>query len=135
MRELILLVDDNILPMQFYVKALQDAGFEVKQCLNPDEALEFTKKEKSRIKAIILDIMMPHGKTYNSKETNGGLKTGTLLYDSLKTLCPSTPIIVLTIVNKPEKLKKFHDIGIDVEQKVSCPPFKLVEIVRSVLSL
>jgi len=131
--KLVLLIDDNKLPMQFYIKALKQEGFEVEQCFEPDSALDFVEKNKEQIAVIILDIMMPPGKTYNSKDTKEGLKTGNFLYDGLRALCPNTPILVLTNVNQPETLKKFYDLGIDVKQKISCPPFELVELIDEML--
>ena len=49
MRKLVLLVDDDKLPMQFYVEALRMKGFSVKQCYNPDSAIHFIKKMHPQI--------------------------------------------------------------------------------------
>ena len=55
MAELVLLVDDDKLPMQYYVRALEQKGFKVKHCLEPDSALDFLEKKAGQIDAVILN--------------------------------------------------------------------------------
>lgn len=135
MKELILLIDDDRLPMKFYVRALEDRGFAVKLCLEPNSALDFALKEGDNIDVIILDIMLPPGK-YGIEETNEGLKTGVFLLDDLrkKEYCPNTPIVVLTNVRDPKTLllcsrKK----ELKVVQKMDCPPFELATLVEEIV--
>jgi CheY-like chemotaxis protein len=138
MKELILLVDDDRLPMKFYVKALLQKDFEVEHCLEPDSALAFARKKTTKIALIIMDIMMPPGETYRYKDTKEGLITGTFLFKDLRKedCCPNTPIVVLTNVRNPETLDKFNNQGlVKLVQKMQCPPFELVEIVCEMLSV
>ena len=135
MEKLVLLVDDNRLPMQYYVKALQQKGFTVKQCYKPDSALEFVEERASDFISIILDIMMPPGKIYKDKDTNEGLITGMLLLKTLREKLASIPIIILTNVKNPRMPDEFReDPLVCVMQKKDCPPFELVELVREMLS-
>lgn len=130
----VLLIDDDRLPMQYYVRALQQRGFEVKQCYDPDTTLEFIKKKQPKLAAIVLDIMMLPGKEYQDKNTDEGLKTGVFLYDDLRTLCPNVPVVVLTNVSNPETLQHFQEgPGLKVVQKLDYPPFMLAELVSDMV--
>jgi len=134
--KLVLLIDDDNLPMKFYVKALEHEGFRVNHCFNPDSALDFAMEETSRIDAIILDIMLPPGQIYRSENTNDGLKTSVLLLKDLRHYCPDAAVVVLTNVSKPSTLNEFKgQNSVEVVQKISCPPFGLVEIVRKMLKM
>ena len=130
MKKLVLLIDDDRLPMKYYVMAFQQEGFKVKQCLEPDSALDYVQKKGSEIDAIILDIMMPPGETYKNEDTNEGLITGVFLLKGLRKCCPAVPVVVLTNVKNPDTLNEFKDEDlVKVVQKMECPPFELVELV------
>lgn len=132
MEELVLLIDDDKLPMQFYVKALQKKGFKVKQCLKPDSALAFAQEKKGEIDAIIFDIMLPPGRY---KKTNEGLRTGVFLLPDLRKHCPDIPIVVLTNVKNPSTLDEFKGKPLlKVVQKMECPPFELASLVWEIVS-
>jgi DNA-binding response OmpR family regulator len=128
MEKLLLLVDDDRMPMQFYVKALEKQGFNVRHCLTSDEALEYAEKEKGNIAGIILDIMLPPGRY---KNTNEGLRTGVPLLEDLRRYCADTPVIVLTNVRNPKTLDEFKGKPlVIVVQKMECPPFELAKLVE-----
>jgi len=76
-RPRVLYVDDDIYVMQGYVEALIDAGYDVSPADSVDEALALAATEA--FEAVILDIMMPPGKTFIAIETAGGFKTGMAL--------------------------------------------------------
>jgi len=134
MGKLILLVDDDRLPMQFYIKALQLKGYEVKHCLDTDSALDFVKEKKEQIHAIILDIMMLPGNVYKDEDTNEGLRTGVFLFGDIRKHCPKVPIVVLTNVKNPKTLVEFKDKAfIEVLQKIDYTPFELVRLIDKML--
>jgi CheY-like chemotaxis protein len=109
-------------------------GFKVKQCFDPDHALEFTEQNSAKISAIILDIMMPPGKKYDGVNTRQGLITGLLLFDELRKRYPHMPIIVLTNVRNPVTLKKLGDKPlVEVAQKMEYPPLEFAELVEETI--
>jgi DNA-binding response OmpR family regulator len=131
-----LLVDDDRLPMQFYVKALKQKGFRVEHYLEPDSALSFVEEKSSEISAIILDIMMPPGKAYKNEDTNEGLRTGLYLFSDIRKHCPHVPVIILTNVKNPITLAEFTGQPlVKVVQKMECPPFELTELVGETLGI
>jgi CheY-like chemotaxis protein len=130
----VLLVDDNKLPMIYYVNELEQQGFQVKHFFEPDSALDFVKKERAGIVAILLDIMMPPGKKYQRQDTYEGLRTGVLLYPDLRRLCPTVPVIVLTNVSDQETLGQFREGSLlKVVQKLDYPPFELALLVGEMI--
>ena len=133
-KPLVLLVDDDELPMEFYVKALQSKEFEAKLCFNADTALDFSRRENKRIKLIILDVMMPPGYIYRRENTWEGLTTGIYLYKDLKILCPKAKFIILTNVTNQETLLYFTEHGLPVFPKRKYPPFELAKLVENIIS-
>lgn len=131
MQPLVLLIDDDVLPMEFHVRALRSEGFEVEQRLDPDSALEFVREAHDRISAVILDIMMRPGESYKDVDTREGLMTGVALYRDLRELCPDVPVVVLTNVANEETLRRFEEgPKLKVVQKLHYTPFKLVDLIR-----
>lgn len=131
----ILLVDDEKLPMAYYVKALVNKGFEVKQFLSPDSAFEFINKVKPKIDAIIIDIMIFPGEKYKDVDTQEGLITGTFLYKDLERIYPNVPVIVLTNVTNEETLDKLNENELlKVVQKLDYPPFAFADLVNEMIN-
>lgn len=129
MKPTILIIDDDVRPMQFYQKALKQAGFEVEQRLNPDTALAFLKTPGTDVSLIILDIMMSPGKTFEHDDTREGLNTGRFLFEVIRKGWPEIPLIVLTNVS-------LVDLGplagsTQVFRKIDLDPFELASIAQS----
>lgn len=106
--ETILLIDDDVAPMKYYVKRLK-TKYNVVQKIIPDDAYDFLNEKKGEICCIILDIMLPPSKKYKDHETSEGLKTGVLLYKDILNDFPKIPIIVFTNVRNPKTLTQFKE--------------------------
>jgi CheY-like chemotaxis protein len=106
MKPLVLVIDDNVLPLRMYTLALEQAGLTVKHCRSTDEALR--EAQTVTPAAVVLDIMMPPGTFYQDKDTEDGLKTGIFLYQDLRVRFPYCPFFILTNVTDPELLAYFH---------------------------
>ena len=135
MGKLVLLVDDDRLPMRTYVRALEQNGFTVKHCLEPDGALEYLKEKGTMIAAVIVDIMLPPGKTrYTSHSTNYGLTTGLLIMEDVRKQLPTVPLLVLTNVRNPDTLEKAGKFpSVAIFQKMECSAFELARRVRDLI--
>ena len=128
---MILLIDDERLVMQYYVRELKRVGFQVKQCFDPDSTFEFIEKKKPEISLIILDIMMLPGKKYQGADTENGLRTGLFILNDLRDKFPDVPIVVLTNVADVNTLKQFQGIPqLSILQKLDCTPRCLVQTIR-----
>ncbi len=132
---LVMLVDDDKEPMQYYVMALKQEGFDVKQMPGPDEAMEYVCGENNaRPDMIILDIMMSPGTRYKGNpDCDDGLRTGILLYPELKEAYPSVPLLVLTNLKKASDDLKEIAPEIKVLQKIDTAPFDLVSHVNKII--
>jgi len=132
----ILLIDDEKLPMDYYIRALKLSNLEVKQFFDPESVVKFIKQKKPHPKAIILDIMMLPGNMYNQEETNNGLRTGILLYKDLRVHYPNIPIVFLTNVSSPDipRLPNETEETLVVAQKIDYPPFELVELIKKMIA-
>lgn len=132
-KQTILLIDDDVLPMAFYITALRQKGYEVEQCSTPDSALDFLKKRADSVKAIVLDIMMPPGQVFKNENTDDGLKTGLLLYNNLAHAYPMLPIVILTNLMNEDVITQLTKKGISVLQKLDYPPFHFATYLHEVI--
>jgi CheY-like chemotaxis protein len=79
----LLLIDDELAPMAYYLKALRLHGFDVIEVDSADAAWEFFEGEHPPIRSIVLDIMMPPGKYFSKVDHNQGLRTGIFIYQRI----------------------------------------------------
>jgi CheY-like chemotaxis protein len=97
---MILFVDDEPRIMDsfrgFLERQLEAIGKKLKFFSNVDEAMDFYNKNSSNLELVILDVMMPGGKSFDFKKSNGGLKTGFLFYQEIRKDLPKIPIFVFT---------------------------------------
>ena len=142
----ILLIDDEQVPqakqptggyMWYYSYALREHGFLVLEVIGPDEAISALCADDAGFDLVLLDIMMPPGKTFEQQDTVAGLRTGILLADKLRELAPDVPIVVLTNVENTQAhqamLAKPNVRRLLTKPK--CTPFQLVAEVRLVLGV
>lgn len=132
---LAMLVDDDKEPMQYYVMALKQEGFDVEQMSGPDEAMEYVCGESNaKPDVIILDIMLPPDQRYQGNPAcDDGLRTGILLYPELKKAYPNVPFLVLTNLRKASDDFKEIAPEIKVLQKIDTAPFDLVSHVKEII--
>jgi len=97
---MILFVDDEPRIMDSFKTYLEIKLREIGKKLyffsNVDEAVYFYRNNFSDAELVILDIMMPGGQTFDFKKSNGGLRTGFLLYQEIRRDLPSVPIFIFT---------------------------------------
>lgn len=121
--------------MSYYVRALKEAGFEVKRSFDPDSAWEQLSTKKIEVDAFILDLMMLPGNKYKDQETLDGLITGSFLYDDIRPLYPDVPFVVLTNLSDaqiPENLE--HEPLVTVVAKLDYPPDELAELTHQIVN-
>ena len=136
MKHFILLIDDDKMPMRYYVIALERSGYEVLQLDDPDKVVDYMSATNKRCPSlIILDIMLPPGRRYRGNpDAAEGLSTGVLLYPELKQHFREAPILVLTNVSNRYLLSNLPDDA-QVLSKMNVPPFELVRIVNKKLEI
>ncbi len=148
---MILYIDDEPRYIESFVQELEyefgedSIQFEEKI----DKAIEFFKRNSKQIKIIILDNMMPTGKTFKDKPTNEGLFTGLFFYELIRESAPNLPIIIFTNTSKEyiradvndDVDKIFNQIELDEDrkkalflQKENIFPHELVEKINELMN-
>jgi len=134
----ILMIDDDKLPMQYYIRRLEKSNFEVKHFVKPDDAFEYLDNEQPHTDGVILDIMLPPGEKYKDEQTNQGLRTGVFVLRDLREHkdYSSIPVVVLTNVRNPKTLAEFPESELlRIAFKPDYPPKKLVHLLEEMLNL
>ena len=137
-RKRILMIDDDRLPMEYYIRSLERNDFDVKYFTRPDDAFRYLDEEKPHLDSIILDIMLPPGEKYKDEQTDQGLRTGILLVKDFHGYADysNTPVIVLTNVRNPRTLAELPESDLlKIAFKPDYPPKKLVELLGKMLGL
>jgi DNA-binding response OmpR family regulator len=127
----LLLIDDDVLPTDYYFYALKERGFDVMQCEEADTAQDKWRALNPAL--VILDVMMPPGKVVRAEDTKEGLHSGVLLFERLRRDLPDVPVIILThLLSAPELFSTEN--GVRVLLKSHVPPIELADIVQQILS-
>lgn len=63
---------------------------------NVDKAVDFYKSSSAELELVILDVMMPGGKSFDFKKSNGGLRTGFAFYQMIRSDLKDIPIFIFT---------------------------------------
>lgn len=112
-KPLIVLVDDDHGPMDYYKQSLELAGFQVQHIDETDEAMRrlqnWPTKEPPAL--FVIDMMMPYGSYLSAAETDDGLQTGKFLIATCQKQLPATPVVCLTNMRDtkqiPASVKRF----------------------------
>jgi CheY-like chemotaxis protein len=101
-----------------------------------DEALQFFQANLDRIELLVLDIMMPPGKSFEGQDTMLGLRTGLRLYEKIREARPELPVIISTNVVDHEVADYFSkETGCTFLRKDHFLPSEFAEEVKRVLGL
>src|SRR5690242_19172073 len=106
---MILFVDDERRHISSYVTELEELGYIVICENSVDQALHFLDKNRSNLKLLILDIMMPQGKSFKRMDTEEGRRTGIYLFEQVKERAPELCVIVLTNVADVELMDRLRE--------------------------
>jgi CheY-like chemotaxis protein len=106
---MIVFVDDEKRRASTYAEELNDAGYEIVIITQTDEALEFIENNAERIELLVLDIMMPPGKSLKGVDTQDGLRTGIYFSRVVERKLPNLPIVILTNVRAEDVDEQFPE--------------------------
>lgn len=130
----ITLIDDEHAPMDLYVRALRQSGFEIQHLDSVELALKHIREAEVPSDLYIIDLMMPPGTALDLEAAGFGLKSGIIVHRQLRQRFPSVPVIVLTSVSNPSILEAIpFDEHTKREAKIDVLPFQLVTKVREIL--
>jgi CheY-like chemotaxis protein len=133
MKHLVILIDDDHGPMDYYVDALRVRGFDVQPMYTTDDALQWVEDPNSEPpSAIVLDLMLPPGKRLTLEETDGGLRTGVFIAKAILKRFPEVPLIALTNHNDPEVVAALP-AGMAWKAKFEIAPFAFADFIQRTL--
>ena len=132
---MILFIDDESRHMGSYRDELKLSGCEVVFESDTDGAWEFFEKNTHRIELIILDIMMPPGKSFEDADTEEGRRTGVHFYHRVRERAPELPVIILTNVADDDLMDSFRDDeNCWYFEKMRYMPFEIAREVKRILA-
>jgi CheY-like chemotaxis protein len=132
---IILFVDDEERRMETYIEELKAEKYMVEFKSDVDDAMHYFQENKDKINLLVLDVMMPTGKSFNDNDTDFGMRTGIFLHKEIRKNNSSLPIVILTNVSDPEVKECIeHDSNSYFLQKEDYLPYELVEKITEILS-
>jgi DNA-binding response OmpR family regulator len=127
----VVLIDDEHGPMDYYVAALQEHGFDVAHLDTVQAALDHIEGATKPPDVYILDIMMPPGDALDLREAGYGLTSGLQIHKRIRARFPKARIIVLTSISNPSILKGLPlDEYTECKAKIQVLPFELAEVCK-----
>jgi CheY-like chemotaxis protein len=133
-RPRLLLIDDDLAAMCYYVKALEEAGYDVTQIPSVTEAISFMRDYSQAVDGVILDMMLPKGHCDFAGLDNEELHGGKAVLAYLQTVHPGIPVLILTNISHGELLGDFHSSdSIQIAHKFEHSPFEVVEKVKALV--
>ena len=118
----VLIVEDDQLKFSILSRELSEAGFEVANAFDGEQAIAVTREVHPDL--VLLDILLPR-------------KNGFEVLESLKAdaALSSIPVVILSNLGQPEDIKKGRELGaIDYMVKVEFEPKQIVSKVRALLA-
>ena len=132
----VLFIDDDQEPMKYYTRALERKGMTVLTVDHVDKLEECLNSMNTPPDLMVIDMMMPPGVLYDTKETNDGMATGSFLFADLRKRFQGVPILVLTNRKSGEfELDESTGKGVaKIARKRDYPPLQFAEFATSILS-
>lgn len=120
-QKVILVVDDDLTLLEMYMERIKSEGAIVLVAKNGEEAIQLAKENHPNV--ILLDIMMPK---INGLDVLKSLKEDEITRE--------IPIIMLTALADPDKVKQAYDLGVnDYVVKSEVLPMDVIAKVRNYL--
>jgi len=155
MKTRILLVDDDHGPMNYFVDALRQRGFEVEHVDTVDGFFDRLDRAPTTpdFDIAIIDMMMPFGTRLNQEETEAGLKSGVEIakairkkypflepeslagpghVHAIRKKYPSLPIVVFSNLREPTLLDLLP-ADVKVKAKFEIAPFDFADFISTLV--
>ena len=130
------MIDDDAVPMRYYVTALKLEGYEVRLFTGASEAKKaLLEGQRVKTNMFILDVMMDPTAAYQPTECENGLLTGLLLALDLRKQYSDIPIVLFSNANLKSVANQSRRLSSRLSRcaflrKVDYPPDGLVHFVN-----
>ncbi len=135
MSQLVILIDDDHGPMDYYVEALRHRGFSVEQIDSTDEAFRWLEKPGAEMPdLVVVDMMMPPGTRLTMEETDSGLRSGVFIARAVRERFPNVPMVALTNYTAEEDVANGLPTGTPVKAKFEISAFGFADFIKDLLN-
>jgi len=121
--------------MWYYANALRKADHALTVIDNVDDAVEWLQENGADVDCIILDVLMPPGKSFRGHpDVKEGTNSGYLLAQKLPSIVDNVPVVALThlLGEDTERLSGLPNVQC-VLSKHDCTPKRLVEVLHRIV--
>jgi DNA-binding NtrC family response regulator len=131
----VLYIDDEIHSEMFSSKLelMREANLDILAVADVDNALHLLREQRDHIGMVVLDMIMPPGKTQSLEETRGGIFTGLETLKAIRSFDQTVPVIIVSY-NRASlsdiELSKYNVMEY-IEKPVSS--MQLVETIKKLL--
>ncbi len=131
----VLIIEDFKLGVNALAFALRSRGFRPIHVREVDRLGQLLVSEAKYV-AVVLDIMLPPGQRYANRDHDQGTRTGIFVYQDIRALFPSLPILVLTHIADPQILDQIpdSDMATTIEYKNDILPSEVANSIASMVS-
>ena len=133
----LLIIDDELAYSLSLINLLREKyALEVDCALSANEGLNKFKKYKDSYSVVMLDIMMAIEETFSPREkdrSDDGLATGKIIYEKIRKINSTIPIIVLTA--RTDVNMQFFGSGQKLKTTIMYKPTSAEDIVKSINKL
>ncbi len=160
----ILFIDDEPDSVEYHIRTLREAGYNVDIMDDENDALAFCSKNKHEIDLLILDVMLPVPDDADRGDLQDGLRTGIYFLEKYREWNHTTPVLLFScrglkdLVNEawgsylqwlsqneithPEKGMSHQEkeqvlrteFKVWIRNKPTTPPFMMPTVVKDILS-
>lgn len=131
---MIVIVDDERRRVDILERELTRAEYDFKLITEVDAALDFIEHHAEQIDLLILDIMMPPGRSFKYEDTEDGLRTGVFFFYRVREKLPELPIIIFTNVRIEDVAEHFrHQVKYWYLEKKDYFPRQVVAKVKEII--
>jgi DNA-binding NarL/FixJ family response regulator len=128
-RDIILLVDDEPTLTEALAFTLESRGY---RCVTATDMTEgAVALRKYQVKILVTDIMMPGGTSFPNVDTS---ESGFRFIDFVQRNWPRLPIVCLSVIGDPDKIRALTKQGIRYLRKGETPLSTAVEVITAVAS-
>ena len=137
---LVVFIDDDEGPMEFYEDALRDGGYNIERIYSVLRALDYIQNTDAQPLLWLVDLMMQiedesvkvEGQPL-IKLASLGLASGRVLYRQIRRKFPDTLVMLLTNMSTPEILDELEsemDVNASCIAKMAMMPSELVALIK-----
>lgn len=126
----ILFVDDEERRMRPYVDVLGERHHVV-FVADVDRAVKLIGDLQVEFDLVVLDISLPTGEAFEKADTDGGARTGLVLFDTIRSSRPAIGVVVFTNVPDERIVELFRlKSRCRFVRKSSVDPFRFAELIE-----